>query len=102
FLGGTIGNDEDASAIRLLARVREHLDPGDMMLMGANLACDPALIHRAYNDAQGVTAEFNKNILRAVNALARSRFDPDDFDHHAPYVVEHRRIEMWLLARRPL
>jgi L-histidine Nalpha-methyltransferase len=102
FLGGTIGNYEDAGAIELLSRVRGQLSPGDFLLLGANLVTDPAAIHAAYNDAQGVTAAFNKNILLAVNALARSSFDPDDFDHHAPYLVERRRIEMWLVARRPL
>jgi L-histidine Nalpha-methyltransferase len=102
FLGGTIGNDEDESAVKLLSKVRANLSPGDLLLLGANLVTAPAAIHAAYNDAQGVTAEFNKNILRAVNALAKSRFDPDDFDHYAPYVVERWRIEMWLVARRPL
>jgi L-histidine N-alpha-methyltransferase len=99
FLGGTIGNDEDADAVRLLARVREHLDPGDVLLLGANLVTDPAVIHAAYNDAEGVTAEFNRNVLRAVNSFARSAFDPSAFDHYAPYDVEKRRIEMWLVAR---
>jgi L-histidine N-alpha-methyltransferase len=102
FLGGTIGNYEDAGAIELLSRIRSQLSPGDFLLVGANLVTDPAAIHAAYNDAQGVTAAFNKNILVAVNALARSSFNPDDFDHHAPYLVERRRVEMWLVARRPL
>ena len=102
FLGGTVGNDEDAPAVALLSRVREHLDAGDFLLMGANLVTDPAAIHAAYNDAQGVTAAFNRNILRAVNAFAGSGFEPDKFDHHAPYVVEHRRIEMWLVAREAM
>jgi L-histidine N-alpha-methyltransferase len=99
FLGGTIGNDEDADATRLLSRVREHLDPFDVLLLGANLVTDPSVIHAAYNDAQGVTAEFNRNLLRAVNSFARSAFDPSAFDHYAPYDVEKRRIEMWLVAR---
>ena len=102
FLGGTIGNEEDPEAIRLLSRVREHLDPGDLLLLGANLVTDPAVIHAAYNEAQGVTAAFNRNILSAVNAFARSSFDPLKFDHHAPYDVEKRRIEMWLVAREAM
>ena len=102
FLGGTIGNDEDEAAIELLSRVREHLDPGDAFLLGANLVCEPSVIHAAYNDAHGVTAQFNFNILAAVNQLAQSSFDPADFDHHAPYVVEHKRIEMWLVAKRAI
>ena len=99
FLGGTIGNDEDAEAVRLLTRVREHLDAGDVLLLGANLVTDPLAIHEAYNDAQGVTAEFDRNVLRAVNAFARSSFDPAAFDHYAPYDLEKRRVEMWLVAR---
>jgi L-histidine N-alpha-methyltransferase len=102
FLGGTIGNDEDPEAIGLLARVRGHLAPGDLLLLGANLVTEPAVIHAAYNDGAGVTAEFNRNILRNVNALARSDFDPAAFDHYAPYVVERQRIDMWLVARRAL
>lgn len=102
FLGGTIGNEEDESAVRLLSRVREHLDEGDMLLLGANLVAEPAAIHLAYNDPQGVTAAFNRNLLRNVNSFARSNFDPELFDHHAPYVVERRRIEMWLVARQAM
>jgi L-histidine N-alpha-methyltransferase len=102
FLGGTIGNDEDASAIELLSRVRGDLEPGDLLLLGANLVTDPAAIHAAYNDAQGVTAAFNKNLLKAVNALSGASFDPALFDHYAPYVVEKKRIEMWLIAREAL
>jgi L-histidine Nalpha-methyltransferase len=102
FLGGTIGNDEDASAIELLSRVRGDLEPGDLLLLGANLVTDPAAIHAAYNDEQGVTAAFNKNLLKAVNALSGASFDPALFDHYAPYVVEKKRIEMWLIARESL
>jgi L-histidine Nalpha-methyltransferase len=99
FLGGTIGNEEDDAAVKLLSRVREHMERDDLLLLGANLVTDPAAIHLAYNDPQGITAAFNRNLLRNVNSFLRSNFDPDRFDHHAPYVVEKRRIEMWLVAR---
>jgi L-histidine Nalpha-methyltransferase len=102
FLGGTIGNDEDPDAIRLLLGVRSHLSPGDLLLLGANLVTDAAVIHAAYNDSAGVTAEFNRNILRSVNALTGSAFDPAQFEHYAPYVVDRQRIEMWLVARAAL
>jgi L-histidine Nalpha-methyltransferase len=102
FLGGTIGNDDDADAVRLLIRVRSHLSQGDLLLLGSNLVAEPAVIHAAYNDSAGVTAEFNRNILRNVNALARSAFDGSEFDHYAPYVVDQQRIEMWLVARHAL
>ena len=102
FLGGTIGNDEDESAIELLSRVRGDLEPGDLLLLGANLVTDPDAIHAAYNDSQGVTAAFNKNLLNAVNALSSASFRPELFDHYAPYVVEKKRIEMWLVAREAM
>src|SRR5438067_154 len=102
FLGGTIGNDDDADAVRLLLRVRGNLAAGDLLLLGANLVTDPPVIHAAYNDAAGVTAEFNRNILRNLNAVARTEFDPGQFEHYAPYVVDRQRIEMWLIARRAL
>ena len=102
FLGGTIGNDDDVDAVRLLLRVRNNLASGDLLLLGANLVTEPAVIHSAYNDAAGVTAEFNRNILRNVNELAGSNFDPEDFEHYAPYVVDRQRIEMWLVARNAL
>jgi L-histidine N-alpha-methyltransferase len=102
FLGGTIGNEENDSAVKLLSRMREHMEPEDLFLLGANLVADPATIHLAYNDPQGITAAFNRNLLRNVNAVAGSRFDPDAFHHHAPYVVEKRRIEMWLVAREDI
>jgi L-histidine N-alpha-methyltransferase len=102
FLGGTIGNDEDREAVKLLSGVRDDLEPGDVLLLGANLVTEPAVIHAAYNDAQGVTAEFNRNVLRAVNSFARSSFEPLRFDHYAPYVVEKRRVEMWLVAREAM
>jgi len=100
FLGGTIGNDEDDDAVALLSRVRARIEPGDGLLLGAMLPTDPAVIEAAYDDAQGVTAEFNRNILRAVNDLALSRFDPEAFEHRAPYLVHEQRIEMWLRSPR--
>ena len=102
FLGGTIGNEEDGPAVKLLSRVREDMEPDDVLLLGANLVADPAAIHLAYNDPQGVTAAFNRNLLRNVNSFAASRFDPDKFDHYAPYLVERQRIEMWLVAREDM
>ena len=102
FLGGTIGNDDDDEAVRLLLRVRANLAAGDLLLLGANLVTDPVVIHAAYNDGAGVTAEFNRNILRNVNSVTHSTFDPAQFEHYAPYVVDRQRIEMWLVARRAL
>lgn len=102
FLGGTIGNEEDERAIELLSRIRDHIDEGDALLMGASLVTDAGIVEAAYNDSQGVTAAFNLNILRAVNRLAGSDFDLDAFEHRAPWVAESKRIEMWLHARRAM
>ncbi|MBS2029928.1 MAG: L-histidine N(alpha)-methyltransferase [Deltaproteobacteria bacterium] len=100
FLGGTLGNMEDSEARALFLRVRAELVPGDALLVGANLPTDHPSLEAAYNDAAGVTAEFNKNALRNVNAVCGSRFDEDDFVHHAFWNAPRRRIEMWLRAQR--
>jgi L-histidine N-alpha-methyltransferase len=102
FLGGTIGNEEDDPAVKLLSRMRENMEPEDVLLLGANLVTDPAVIHLAYNDPQGVTAAFNRNALRSVNSFAQSRFEPERFDHYAPYLIDRQRVEMWLIAREAM
>jgi L-histidine N-alpha-methyltransferase len=100
FLGSTIGNFYPPAAIRLLARVRAAMRPGDRFLMGADLRKDVAVIEAAYNDAQGVTAEFNRNMLRVVNHELGADFDPEAFAHRAFYEPEAHRIEMHLVATR--
>jgi len=101
FLGSTIGNFYPPAAIRLLARVRAVLRPGDRFLLGADLRKDPAIIEAAYNDAAGVTAEFNRNMLRVLNHELAADFDPDAFEHLAFYDRDAHRIEMHLVARAP-
>jgi L-histidine N-alpha-methyltransferase len=100
FLGSTIGNFYPPAAIRLLARVRAALRPGDRFLMGADLRKDVAVIEAAYNDAQGVTAEFNRNMLRVLNHELGANFDVDAFEHRAFYERDAHRIEMHLVSRR--
>lgn len=101
FLGGTIGNllPEDAQAF--LARLARRLDPGDGLLLGTDLIKDPAVIEAAYDDPAGVTAEFNRNILRVVNRLTGGDFDPEAFRHRAFYDTDRQRIEMRLVSERP-
>jgi len=101
FLGSTIGNFYPPAAIRLLGRVRAALRPGDRFLLGADLRKDPAIIEAAYNDAAGVTAEFNRNMLRVLNHELAADFDPDAFEHLAFYEPDAHRIEMHLVARAP-
>jgi len=101
FLGSTIGNFAPADAVALLGRVRRRMHGGDAFLMGVDLRKDPATIEAAYNDAQGVTAEFNRNMLRVVNALAGADFDVDAYEHRAFYERELHRIEMHLVPAAP-
>jgi L-histidine N-alpha-methyltransferase len=102
FLGGTIGNLEPPAAREFLARVTDRMRPGERFLLGVDLIKDPALLSAAYNDAAGVTAEFNLNALRVVNRLLDADFDPAAFRHHAPWNAERHRIEMWLVAKRAM
>ncbi len=99
FLGSTIGNFYPTAAIRLLGRVRAAMEPGDRFLMGADLRKDVALIEAAYNDSRGVTAEFNRNMLRVLNHELGADFDPAAFDHRAFYDTVAHRIEMHLVSR---
>jgi L-histidine N-alpha-methyltransferase len=98
FLGSTIGNFDPASARDLLTRIRATLRPTDRLLLGVDLIKDVAVLNAAYNDARGVTAEFNLNVLRVLNRELDANFDLAAFRHHAFYNVEHARIEMHLVA----
>jgi L-histidine N-alpha-methyltransferase len=100
FLGGTIGNFYPPAAIRLLDRVRAAMEPGDRFLMGVDLRKDVARIEAAYNDARGVTAAFNRNMLLVLNHELGADFDPETFDHRAFYEPVAHRIEMHLVSRR--
>jgi L-histidine N-alpha-methyltransferase len=101
FLGSTIGNFYPPAAIRLLGRVRAAMEPGDRFLLGVDLRKDIARIEAAYNDAAGVTAEFNRNMLKVLNHELGSDFDPSAFDHLAFYEPVAHRIEMHLVSRGP-
>jgi L-histidine N-alpha-methyltransferase len=100
FLGSTIGNFYPPAAIRLLGRVSAAMAPGDRFLMGVDLRKDVERIEAAYNDAQGVTAAFNRNMLLVLNHELGAEFDPDAFEHRAFYEPEANRIEMHLVSSR--
>ena len=100
FLGSTIGNFYPPAAIRLLARVRAAMGPGDRFLMGVDLRKDIARIEAAYNDSQGITAEFNRNMLLVLNHELGADFDPRAFEHRAFYDTVAHRIEMHLVSSR--
>jgi len=100
FLGSTIGNFEEDAAIGILARVANQMRAGDRFLLGADLRKDVAVIEAAYNDAAGVTAEFNINVLRVLNRELDADFDLSAFRHRAIYNRDMHRIEMHLEALR--
>jgi L-histidine N-alpha-methyltransferase len=102
FLAGTIGNLHPDDVPGFLASVARQMSPGDGLLVGLDLVKDEARLHAAYNDAAGVTAEFNRNILRVVNDRLGADFDPRAFAHVAFYDREHQWIEMRLRALRPM
>ncbi|MBP5871406.1 L-histidine N(alpha)-methyltransferase [Streptomyces scabiei] len=99
FLGGTIGNLVPGERAAFLAAVRALLAPGDALLLGTDLVKDEAVLVAAYDDAAGVTAEFNKNVLNVVDRELGADFDPDAFDHVALWNAECEWIEMRLRSR---
>jgi L-histidine N-alpha-methyltransferase len=99
FLGSTIGNLDAPARQRLLAGLRAALpDRGDRLLLGVDLVKDVKLLEAAYDDAAGVTRDFNRNILRVVNHAVDADFQPEAFRHHAFYNETASRIEMHLVA----
>ncbi|GGV74741.1 histidine N-alpha-methyltransferase [Streptomyces gelaticus] len=100
FLGGTIGNLLPDERAVFLKSVRSLLSPGDALLLGTDLVKEEKVLVAAYDDAAGVTAEFNRNVLRVVNRELGADFDPAGFDHMALWNPEHEWIEMRLRARR--
>ncbi|MEV7687521.1 L-histidine N(alpha)-methyltransferase [Streptomyces bungoensis] len=99
LLGGTIGNLLPAERAKFLASVRGLLEPGDGLLLGTDLVKDERVLVRAYDDAAGVTAAFNKNVLAVVDRELGADFDPDAFDHVALWDAEREWIEMRLRSR---
>jgi L-histidine N-alpha-methyltransferase len=98
FLGSTIGNMVPIERAVFLRRVRTLLRPGDAFLLGTDLVKDPAVLVAAYDDAAGVTAAFNKNVLAVLNAELGADFDPDAFEHVAAWDAGREWIEMRLRA----
>ena len=99
FLGSTIGNFHPMEAVLLLRRARAAMHPGDHFLLGADLRKDIGRLERAYDDARGVTADFNRNVLRVLNRELGADFDEAAFAHRALYNRAEHRIEMHLVAR---
>jgi L-histidine Nalpha-methyltransferase len=100
LLGGTIGNFPPGSRRRLLREIAALLGPDDRLLLGTDLVKDAATLEAAYDDASGVTAEFNRNVLRVLNRELDADFPLADFDHVAFFDRRNEWIEMRLRARR--
>ncbi len=100
FPGSTIGNLEPALARRFLAQMRATLGSDAWLLIGVDLRKDPAVLVPAYDDAAGVTALFNRNLLVRLNREAEADFDPDCFTHRAIWNATESRIEMHLVSNR--
>jgi L-histidine N-alpha-methyltransferase len=100
FLGSTIGNLLPAQRAQFLAGLRAQLVPGDAFLLGADLIKDPRRLVPAYDDAAGVTAAFNRNVIAVLARELMVDLDPEDFDHVARWDASTERMEMRLRARR--
>ncbi len=100
FPGSTIGNLDPPAAVRFLALARGTLGPAAYFLVGVDLPKDPAVLIAAYDDAAGVTAAFNRNLLARLNRDAGADFDLAAFDHRAIWNAAESRIEMHLVSRR--
>jgi L-histidine N-alpha-methyltransferase len=101
LLGGTIGNFPPGTRRALLREIAALLGPDDRLLLGTDLVKDPGVIEAAYNDPDGVTAEFNRNVLHVINRELQADFIPGAFDHVAFFDRRHEWIEMRLRAQRP-
>ncbi|MBE0702151.1 MAG: L-histidine N(alpha)-methyltransferase [Afipia sp.] len=100
FPGSTIGNFDPTDAEAFLRSARAILGRGAAMIIGVDLEKDEDTLHAAYNEATGVTAKFNLNVLERMNRELGANFDPATFDHHALYNHHLHRIEMHLISRK--
>ena len=100
FLGGTLGNLVPAERAEFLAGIADVLHPGEHLLLGVGLVTDPGVLVPAYDDAAGVTAEFNRNVLRVLNNRLGANFPVENFRHVALWDAENEWIEMRLEAER--
>jgi dimethylhistidine N-methyltransferase len=99
FLGSTLGNYDAAQRRDFYRTLHTALGPDDVLLLGVDLVKDPTVLVRAYDDARGVTADFNMNVLQVLNRELGADFDPGTFGHVALWNAEEERIEMRLRSR---
>ncbi len=102
FLGGTLGNMVPAERAEFLSGIADVLEPGEHLLLGVGLVIDPAVLVPAYDDAAGVTAQFNRNVLQVLNSQLDADFPVDEFRHVALWDAGNEWIEMRLEAERAM
>ena len=102
FFGSTLGNLRSEQANEFLFNLKKLMKPGDHFLLGLDMIKDRQILDEAYNDSQGVTASFNKNILNVINNIVGTDFDLLNFEHFAYYKKEKSRIEMHLRAKNDM
>lgn len=100
FLGSSLGNYDEADALDLLRQLAFAMAPHDRLLLGTDLAKEAAVLEAAYDDAQGVTAQFTLNLLTRINRELKGNFDPEHFRHRAIYQPEAGRVAMQLVSLR--
>ncbi len=100
FLGGTIGNLDEAEGSAFLSSVNDEMATGDHLLLGVQCVTDIIRLEAAYNDSTGITAEFTKNIIPVMQEMVGADFDPDAFDHVARYNPDNSRIEIFLRSNK--
>lgn len=100
FPGSTIGNFDQSTALEFLRRIVSEAEQGDLLLIGVDRKKDPEVLHAAYNDADGVTAAFNMNLLERINRELDGDFDLSHFYHEAIYNADAGRVEMHLVSKR--
>ena len=99
-MGSTIGNLTPKPRAEFLATLAAVMRPGDTLLLGTDLVKDTDRLVRAYDDAAGVTAQFNRNVLAVINRELDADFDVDAYQHVARWNTDEERIEMWLRSQR--
>ncbi|MGB5925278.1 MAG: L-histidine N(alpha)-methyltransferase [Dehalococcoidia bacterium] len=100
FPGSTIGNFDPIPAKHFLEHIASLCGSGGALLIGVDLKKDPAVLHSAYNDSEGVTAAFNLNLLARINRELDCDFQPDGFEHYAFYNPRESRVEMHLISKK--
>lgn len=101
FPGSSVGNFEPDDAVTFLKEIANVVGPGGALLIGVDTKKEPAVLQRAYDDPGGVTAQFNRNVLRHINDALGADFDPAAFDHLARYDAQLGRVEMHLVSSKP-